>query len=56
MTLAELEAAHEKNANDVDLTARLADQYSRRKNAARMPASWPMRCWKRSPVTCWRRS
>jgi tetratricopeptide (TPR) repeat protein len=34
MTLAELEAAHEKDRDDVDVAARLADQYSRRKRAA----------------------
>jgi tetratricopeptide (TPR) repeat protein len=34
MTLAELESAHEKDPNDVDVAARLADQYSRRKKAA----------------------
>jgi tetratricopeptide (TPR) repeat protein len=34
MTLAELEAAHEKDPDDLDVAARLADQYSRRKRAA----------------------
>jgi tetratricopeptide (TPR) repeat protein len=34
MTLAELEAAHEKDPDDIEVTARLADQYSRRKKAA----------------------
>ena len=34
MTLAELEKAHEKDVNDVDISARLADQYARRKKAA----------------------
>jgi tetratricopeptide (TPR) repeat protein len=34
MTLAELEKAHEKDPGDVDVTARLADQYSRRRRAA----------------------
>jgi tetratricopeptide (TPR) repeat protein len=34
MTLAELEKAHEKDPNDLDMAARLADQYSRRKRAA----------------------
>ena len=34
MTLAELEKAHAKDPNDVEVSARLADQYSRRKRAA----------------------
>jgi uncharacterized protein HemY len=34
MTLAELEKAHEKDPDDVDIAARLADQYSRRRKAA----------------------
>jgi tetratricopeptide (TPR) repeat protein len=34
MTLDELEKAHEKDPDDVDVTALLADQYSRRKKAA----------------------
>ena len=34
MTLAELEKAHEKDPDDLDVAARLADQYSRRKRAA----------------------
>jgi uncharacterized protein HemY len=34
MTLAELEKAHEKDPDDLDIAARLADQYSRRKRAA----------------------
>lgn len=34
MTLAELEKAHEKDPDDVDVAARLADQYSRRRKAA----------------------
>jgi tetratricopeptide (TPR) repeat protein len=33
MTLAELEKAHEKDPQDMDLAARLADQYSRRKRS-----------------------
>jgi len=33
MTLAELEKAHEKDPEDADLAARLADQYSRRKQS-----------------------
>ena len=55
MTLAELEKAHEKDPDDLDIAARLADQYSRRKRPPR-PASWPRRCWRRSPATRWRRS
>jgi tetratricopeptide (TPR) repeat protein len=34
MTLAELEKAHDKDPNDADVAARLADQYSRRKRSA----------------------
>ncbi|WP_020469275.1 tetratricopeptide repeat protein [Zavarzinella formosa] len=34
MTLAELEKAHTDKPNDVDVSARLADQYSRRRKAA----------------------
>ena len=34
MTLAELEAAHDKDPDDADVAARLADQYSRRRRAA----------------------
>jgi tetratricopeptide (TPR) repeat protein len=34
MTLAELEKAHEKDPDDMDVAARLADQYSRRKKSA----------------------
>ena len=34
MTLAELEKAHDKDPQDADTAARLADQYSRRKRAA----------------------
>ncbi|HEX3149165.1 MAG TPA: tetratricopeptide repeat protein [Gemmataceae bacterium] len=34
MTLAELEKAHEDNPDDLDIAAKLADQYSRRKRAA----------------------
>jgi cellulose synthase operon protein C len=34
MTLAELEKAHEDNPNDIEVAAKLADQYSRRKKAA----------------------
>jgi cellulose synthase operon protein C len=34
MTLAELEKAHEKDPDDLDIAARLADQYSRRRKAA----------------------
>lgn len=34
MTLPELEKAHEKDPADVDVAARLADQYARRKSAA----------------------
>ncbi|HKA05860.1 MAG TPA: tetratricopeptide repeat protein, partial [Gemmataceae bacterium] len=34
MTLAELEKAHEKDPDDMDIAARLADQYTRRKRAA----------------------
>jgi thioredoxin-like negative regulator of GroEL len=34
MTLAELEKAHEKDPDDLEVAARLADQYSRRKRAA----------------------
>ncbi|HKB03487.1 MAG TPA: tetratricopeptide repeat protein [Gemmataceae bacterium] len=34
MTLAELEKAHEKDPEDADIAARLADQYSRRKRSA----------------------
>jgi cellulose synthase operon protein C len=33
-TLAELEKAHEKDPNDIDVAARLADQYSRRRKAS----------------------
>ncbi|MFL5328991.1 MAG: tetratricopeptide repeat protein [Gemmataceae bacterium] len=33
MTLAQLEAAHQKNPNDVTINARLADQYLRRKRS-----------------------
>src|SRR5213079_2716154 len=34
MTLAELEKAHEKDPDDVNVAARLADQYSRRRKSA----------------------
>jgi tetratricopeptide (TPR) repeat protein len=34
MTLAELEKAHDKDPDDLDVAARLADQYSRRKRSA----------------------
>jgi uncharacterized protein HemY len=34
LTLAELEKAHEKDPDDIEVAARLADQYSRRKRAA----------------------
>jgi tetratricopeptide (TPR) repeat protein len=34
MTLAELEKAHDKDPDDLDVAARLADQYSRRRRAA----------------------